>query len=137
MIIKFQLDYATLSTATLIFSIRWIFSSSGKYIVCVHVNVETLIYRLHPCSRIFRRFRARRTVHPVHKNKLYIKTKTPFKRGLSQNGAGNRGRTGDLMLGKHTLYQLSYSRENQCHLNTIQYYINCYPQFGMPIVATS
>ncbi len=34
----------------------------------------------------------------------------PLREGLQNIGAADRSRTGDLVLGKHALYQLSYSR---------------------------
>ena len=43
---------------------------------------------------------------------ILFKRKTPEKPGLPhKTGAGNRVRTGDLYLGKVSLYQLSYSRK--------------------------
>ena len=40
-------------------------------------------------------------------------TPPPLRR--AQVGGGNRNRTGDLMLAKHALYQLSYAPKMLCH----------------------
>jgi hypothetical protein len=47
---------------------------------------------------------------------VILKKKDPPVVGLSIYGAGNQIRTGDLILGKDTLYQLSYARLRDTYL---------------------